>query len=113
MTEQHALRIATAFLDAWTGQDLDTAGQYLATDFVFDGPIAHYTSAQEFLDRSRPFAARLKSWTGIAAFGDAEQALLLYDLVLVSGDLMRIADHYTVSDAKIAREQIIWDTGQR
>ena len=113
MTGQPALNIATAFLDAWTGQDLDAAGQYLASDFVFDGPIAHYTSAREFLDGSRPFVARLTSWSGIAAFGDAKEALLLYDLVFVSGDLMRIADHYTVSEGRIQREQILWDTGKR
>jgi hypothetical protein len=113
MTEQSALSIATAFLDAWTGQDLDAAGQFLASDFVFEGPIAHYRSAQEFLDGSRPFSARLRSWSGIAAFGDAKEALLLYDLVLVSGELMRIADHYVVSDGKIQREQILWDTGRR
>jgi|HubBroStandDraft_5_1064220.scaffolds.fasta_scaffold292347_2 hypothetical protein len=113
MTEQSALSIASAFLDAWTGQDLDAAGQHLASDFVFDGPIAHYTSAQEFLDGTRPFTARLKSWSRIAAFGDAEEALLLYDLVFVSGDLMRIADHYMVSEGMIQREQILWDTGKR
>ncbi len=110
----HALAVATAFLDAWTRQDFETAGRYLAADLVFDGPIAHYRSAQEFLAGSRPFATRLKpGWSAVAVFGDDRQALLLYDLHLVSGDTMRVADHYTVSDGKITAEQILWDTGTR
>jgi SnoaL-like domain len=109
-----ALSVAEAFLDAWTRQDFETAAQYLADGLVFDGPIAHYRSAQEFLAGSRPFAARLRpGWSSIAAFGDEKQALLLYDLVLVSGDTMRVADHYTVRDGKIQTEQILWDTGSR
>jgi hypothetical protein len=108
----HALAVATAFLDAWTRQDFDAAGRYLADDLVFDGPIAHYRSAGEFLDGSRRFAARLRpGWSPVAAFGDDEHALLLYDLFLVSGDTMRVADHYVVSDGKVHAEQILWDTG--
>lgn len=109
-----AVAVATAFLDAWTRQDFGAAGRYLADDLVFDGPIAHYRSAREFLDGSRPFAARLRpGWSSVAAFGDDKQALLLYDLLLVSGDTMRVADHYVVSDGKIQAEQILWDTGSR
>lgn len=114
MTSQSALDLASAFLDAWTRQDFDAAGQYLAGDFVFDGPLAHYRSAQEFLAGSKPFAARLQpAWSTIAAFGDREEALLLYDLVMVSGGTMRVADHYTVRNGKIQAEQILWDTGQK
>jgi len=114
MTEQYALDIAAAFLDAWAGQDFETAGGYLAEDFTFDGPIAHYRSAREFLTGSRGFAARLTgTWSVVAAFGDHQQALLLYGLHLADGSAMRIADHYTVTGGKIEAEQILWDTGGR
>lgn len=111
---QAALGLATAFLDAWTRQDFETAGRYLAAGFRFDGPLAHYRSAQEFLTGSRPFAARLRpGWSTVAAFGDDRAALLLYDLVLVSGETMRVADHYTVAGGRIEAEQILWDTGRQ
>jgi len=114
-SRHRALDIATAFLDAWTGRDFAAAGRYLADDFVFDGPIAHYRSARDFLAGSEAFAARLSgSRSTLAAFGDEREALLLYDLHLISGAAMRIADHYTVRDGKIRAEQILWDTnGQR
>ncbi len=85
-TTQSALDIAIAFLDAWTAKDFETAGRYLADDFVFDGPIAHYRSAQEFVSGSRAFADRLRpTWFKVAAFGDDHEALLLYDLFLTYG----------------------------
>jgi ketosteroid isomerase-like protein len=111
MTEQTALHIATAFLDAFAGKDLDKAGSYLADDFVFDGPIAHYKSAADFLAGSEAFVKLLQPrWTKTAAFGDENSALLLYDLFMPSGNAMRIADHYTVSNGKIQTETILWDT---
>lgn len=111
MTEQPALDIASAFLDAYTGADPETARSYLADHFTFDGPIAHYRSAEEFLTGSKPFADTIGAgWTKVAAFGDDREALLLYDLFLRSGAAMRIADHYTVRDGKIQTETILWDT---
>jgi hypothetical protein len=111
MPEQSALDIATAFLDAFTAQDFGKAGTYLAERFTFDGPIAHYRSAEDFLAGSEAFAERIRpGWTKVAAFGDDHEAVLLYDLHLLSGATMRVADHYTVADARIQTETILWDT---
>jgi hypothetical protein len=111
VTGQSALDIATAFLDAWTGRDFQKAGTFLADHFVFDGPIAHYRSARDFLAGSEPFVQRIEPrWTKVAAFGDDDEALLLYDLWLLSGRSMRIADHYRVSNGVIEAETILWDT---
>ncbi len=112
MPHQSALDLAAAYLDAFTSGDLETTAAYLADDFTFDGPIAHYRSAREFLTGSRAFVEMLQpGWTRIAAFGDHREALLLYDLTLRSGASLRIADHYTVSLGRIRTEMILWDTG--
>ena len=106
-----ALDIATAFLDAWTAGDFDNASRYLAADFKFDGPNAHYTSARDFLDGSRRFVEMLQpGWTAVATFGDDREALLLYDLHFKSGQPMRLADHYVVTGDRIQTETILWDT---
>lgn len=111
MTNPPALTIASAFLDAWTAHDLDTARGYLADDFAFDGPINHYRCAEDFLAGSRAFVEAIKPGrTTVAAFGDDREALLLYDLHLRSGPTLRIADHYTVRDGRIRTETILWDT---
>jgi hypothetical protein len=111
VSERSALDIAAAFLDAWTEGDFEKAGTYLADEFVFDGPIAHYTSASDFLAGSRRFIEAIRpGWRRVAAFGDDREALLLYDLTLRSGAPLRIADHYVVSGGKIQTETILWDT---
>lgn len=112
MPHPSALDLAAAYLDAFTAGDLDTTATYLADDFIFDGPIAHYRSAREFLAGSRPFVEKLRpGWAQVAAFGDDREALLLYDLTLRSGAPLRIADHYTVDRGRIRTETILWDTG--
>ena len=49
MTEQNPLDSVVAYLDALTGKDFETAASYLAEDFVFEGLIRQYKSADEFL----------------------------------------------------------------
>jgi len=106
-----ALDIATGFLDAWTGGDLRGARAYLADDFAFHGPVARYASADDFIAGSERFVRLLRpGWQRVAAFGDAREALLLYDLELASGDELRVADHHLVADGRLHRESIVWDT---
>jgi ketosteroid isomerase-like protein len=112
MNESSALTLATAFLDAWTAGDFEQARALLADDFAFDGPVAHYRSADEFLTGSKGFVDQIRpSWTRIAAFGDDREALLLYDLHFRNGQPMRIADHHIVRDGRIRQERILFDRG--
>ena len=111
MTEQPALRMATEFLDAFTAKDFETARSYLAKDFVFEGPMARFDSAEDFLVAAKGFMETVHpGWKKIAAFGDRRETLLLYDLTLTSGDAWRIADHYKLARGKIKTETILWDT---
>ncbi len=112
MSQGSALAVAAAFLDAWTAGDFDRARARLADDFVFDGPISHYRSAEEFLAGSAAFVAQIKpGWAKVCAFGDEGEALLLYDLQLRTGQPMRIADYHVVRDGRIQAETILFDRG--
>jgi ketosteroid isomerase-like protein len=112
MNDTPALPIAMAFLDAWTAGDFERARGLLADDFAFDGPVAHYRSADDFLAGSKGFVDQIvPSWTRIAAFGDDGEALLLYDLHFRNGQPMRVADHHIVRDGRIRQERILFDRG--
>ena len=112
MPNQPALELVAAYLDAFTAGDLETTATYLSDDFTFDGPGAHYGSAENFLTGSRAFVEGLRpGWSRVAAFGDDHEALLLYDLTLRNGAPLRIADHCTVEDGLIHAETALWDTG--
>jgi ketosteroid isomerase-like protein len=112
MSQSSALAVATAFLNAWTAGDFEQARTRLADDFVYDGPIAHYRSAEEFLAGSAAFVGQIEpGWAKVCAFGDDHEALLLYDLQLRSGQPMRIADYHVVRDGRIQAETILFDRG--
>jgi hypothetical protein len=48
----------------------------------------------------------------IAAFGDNEQALLMYDLATRSAGTLTCAKHLTIRDGKIRRDRLTFDTHQ-
>ena len=65
--------------------NLDRTATYLADDFTFEGPIAHYRSAEEFLTGSRPFETLRPGWTVRA---------VLSRIRLTDGDRPRAAGGY-------------------
>jgi hypothetical protein len=62
-------------------------------------PKCRCRSLPEFVPRR---AVRMHAAVvAVEVSGDGREALLLYDLVWLSGAAMRIADYYTVSNGKI------------
>lgn len=110
---QTPLAIANAYLDAYTSNDIPTAAKHLAEDMEFHGPFVHCTTAKEFIgDGHGPgLATWAKTVTGIrivAAFGDHEQALVMYELNTRYGTLPT-ASRFTVKDGKIQTETTLFD----
>ncbi len=56
MTNQSALEIVSAYQDAWTHKDFDTAARYLAEDIVFHSSGQHLARIGEFLTMLTAFA---------------------------------------------------------
>jgi len=74
-----ALRVALAYFDAWTGHDLDTAMSYIADDIVCDAPAGRLEGAEAYRGFMAPFVGILTGSALIAAFGDEETAVVVYD----------------------------------
>jgi|SRR5882757_831030 len=105
------LDLAVAYLEVFFSGDVEGAADFLADDFEFDGPLSHYGSAEEFAAGSAPFVAGLRpGWRQVAAFGDQDEALLLYDLLLLDGTQLRVANHLVFVGKKIVKETIVFDT---
>jgi hypothetical protein len=107
---QHdALTVARAYHRAWTTQNFEDAGRHLADALRVEVPINHYSTKAEFLSAvklTRKMATRVDM---LAEFGNAGEALLLYDMQLPVTDL-RVAEHFTVADGQITRIRQIHDT---
>jgi len=105
-----ALQTALAHHRAWTGKDLETAMTYIADDVVLDAPAGRLTGARAYREFLRPFAEQfLIRAQLIAAFGDANTAMLMYDTETVPARSAPAAEYVTLRDGKITYNRFIFD----
>lgn len=111
MTESHspALDIALAYYRAWTGHDFDRAMTYIAEDISCDAPAGRIEGAEAFRAFMGPFAQILTHSKLIAAFGDDETALLMYDADTRPVKNAPGAEFHTVREGKITYIRIVFD----
>ena len=108
-TSSPALDVALAYFRAWTSHDLDKAMSYIADDIVCDAPAGRVTGADAYRAFLAPFVGMLKSTTLLAAFGDDDQALFMYDSETVPVASAPGAECVTVRDGKIVRSRFLFD----
>ena len=111
MSDQNgtALRVALAYHRAWTGGRFDEAMTYVADDVVCDAPAGRIDGAAAYREFMGPFAGMLIGAELLAAYGDEEHAVVVYDTVtsLVAGG--PAAEWVTVRDGRIAYSRFIFD----
>jgi ketosteroid isomerase-like protein len=104
-----ALQVALAYYEAWTSRDLDKAMSYIADDIVCDAPAGRLEGAESYRAFMAPFVQILKDSSMIAAFGDEETALVMYDTETVPVKSAPGAECVTVEDGKITRSRFVFD----
>ena len=104
-----ALRTAMAYYDAWTSHDLDAAMGYIAEDIVCDAPAGRLEGAEAYQNFIEPFMRILTGSTIIAAFGDDETALVMYDAHTVPVRNAPGAECVTVKNDKITYSRFVFD----
>jgi len=104
-----ALETALAYHRAWTGGDFERAMSYVADDIVCLAPAGRLDGATAFRGFMGPFTQILTSSKLIAAFGDDETAVLMYDTDTVPVKDAPGAECLTVRDGKISHLRIIFD----
>jgi ketosteroid isomerase-like protein len=108
-TTSPALRTALAYHQAWTSHDLDKAMNYIAEDIVCDAPAGRLEGAQAYRGFMSPFVQILTGATMIAAFGDDQTALVMYDTQTVPVKSAPAAECVTVKDGKITYSRFVFD----
>jgi hypothetical protein len=104
-----ALQTALAYHRAWTNRDMDRAMSFIAEDVVCRAPAGTLRGAQAFREFMEPFTQILTSSGLIAAFGDDEHALVMYDTSTIPVPDAPGAEWVTVSNGKIREMTIIFD----
>jgi ketosteroid isomerase-like protein len=108
-TTSPALRTALAYYQAWTAHDLDQAMSYIADDIVCDAPAGRLEGAAAYRGFMGPFVQVLRGSKLIAAFGDDQTALIMYDTETVPVPSAPGAECVTVTDGKITYSRFVFD----
>jgi ketosteroid isomerase-like protein len=109
MTDSPALQTALAYFHAWTGHDFDGAMKHIDDDIVCDAPAGQLRGAEAFRGFMEPFSRIVRRAELLAAFGDDETALLMYDTDTIPVPNAPGAEWITVRDGRIVRMRIIFD----
>lgn len=102
--------VVRGYHQAWTHKNFEEAGRYLADDLETEVPINSYGTAEEFREALAGFGQLVSSVDLIAEFSRADEALLLYDVVVEPIGTVRIAEHFTVANGRITRIRQVHDT---
>ena len=104
-----ALDVALAYHQAWTSQDLEKAMSYIADDIVCDAPAGRLEGAAAYREFMGPFVQMLTGSKLIAAFGDRQTALVMYDTETVLVKSAPGAECVTVNDGRITYSLFVFD----
>jgi ketosteroid isomerase-like protein len=104
-----ALDIALAYHKAWTSHDLDKAMTYVADDIVCDAPAGRLEGATAYREFMGPFVQILTGSKIIAAFGDDDTALIMYDTETVPVKSAPGAECVTIKNGRITNSRFIFD----
>jgi SnoaL-like domain len=107
MTE--SVEVALAYHRAWAGKDLDLAMSFIAPDIVCDAPAGRITGAEGYRAFLAPFVQMLVRTDLIAAYGDEERAVVVYDTETTLVPSGPAAECVTVRDGTIVYSRFIFD----
>jgi hypothetical protein len=104
-----ALQVALAYHRAWADGDLDRAMGYVADDVVCDAPAGRIEGAAAYRAFLTPYVGMLTGAELLAAFGDGEQAMTVYDSATTLVPSAPGAEWVTVRDGRIVYSRFIFD----
>lgn len=103
------LDVALAYHEAWTGHVVDAALRLVADDVVCDTPSGQLRGMAAYRPFLANFAPITTGYDMIATLGDAETAVLVYDLHTVPVASGLVCECFTVRGGKICRNRLIFD----
>jgi ketosteroid isomerase-like protein len=106
---QTALDTAIAYYHAWAGGDFERAMDYIDPGIVCDAPAGPVRGAEAFRAFMGPFAAMAQSSRLLAAYGDHEHAVLVYDTATPLVSSAPGAELHTVAGGRIVAMRLVFD----
>lgn len=111
MTEYRTpVDVAVAFTRAWTSHDIAAAAQYVADDVVFEGPMTQTTGARAYLEALSRFAGTVSGMQLIAALGNDDGAMIMYEVETGQAGVLRAGEHFVIREGRIQSDMLVFDT---
>ncbi|WP_433329089.1 nuclear transport factor 2 family protein [Spirillospora sp. CA-294931] len=105
-----AADVATTFIKAFGAGDMATVAECLAEDVVFESPRVRAEGIDAVTAVIGQFTQVVEGVDVIAALGDAEQAMVIYDMRTGPFGTLRVVDHLVLRDGKIISDVVVFDT---
>ncbi|MBR0751601.1 nuclear transport factor 2 family protein [Bradyrhizobium jicamae] len=109
MTDHTALATARIYVEAIVDKDVERIISLSADDVVCTSPIGRIVGTQAFRGFHGGFARMLKKVTVLAAYGDADQAIVVYSAETHPVPSSVVAELIKVRNGKIASTDVIYD----
>ena len=104
-----ALQVALAYHRAWTRGSFDDAMGYIADDIECLAPAGRLEGAGAFRGFMEPFAGMVIESRLLAAFGDEETAVVMYEAGTAAVREAPGAECLTVRNGRIVQLRIVFD----
>jgi ketosteroid isomerase-like protein len=104
------MEVVRRYHGAWTSKNFEEAVRLLAPNLHVEVPINEYPTKESFAKALTAFGGLVKSVVLLAEFVNGSEAMLLYDIDVDRLEKLRVAEHFTVADGRIARVRQIHDT---
>ena len=104
-----ALSVALAYYHAWTGKDVDRAMSSVGGGVGCAAPAGRLAGVAAVGQFMAPFARMLTGSELIAAFGDDDTALLMYNPHTTLVQDAPSAERFTVKDGRIVHSLLVFD----
>lgn len=104
-----ALETALAYHRAWTSGDFEQAMNFAADDIICLTPAGQLQGAGAFRGFMEPFTQIVTRTGLVAAFGDDETAVVIYDTDTIPVKDAPGAECHTVTNGTISHMRIIFD----
>ena len=108
--------IFVAYLDAFTAGDIETAKQYLAEDFQFDGPFVKAESKDEFFSQISPdLITMTRGYKLLQQFEAGDELCSIYEYNIetpVGQGAIYMTEWNKVQDNQLKSARLLFDSAQ-
>jgi ketosteroid isomerase-like protein len=113
MTATSPTSVVNAYLDAFSGGDLDAAYELVAEDFVFRGPMLQSDGKAAFVEGSSGLRPIVRGHRMLRQFADGDEVCSIYDFDIetpAGAGSVTMSEWSTVRDGKLTSARLVFDT---